>query len=182
MIKKVLKIMEEEYFNNQLVMGVPSKHKDIYITFYRELMKNNTMMIKRAMEATKRLMEDKDFLPNFSNYLCKCSGIFIAWEMSDSACENKHIMLKCNKCHKKILHKDKLFHDHIKSHFEKDHPEWYVCCKLCGETYDDIVEGRKQSLRINTPCIACGHFHYYDKNKKVLNCPCGCSEFKEIKK
>lgn len=35
--------------------------------------------------------------------------------------------------------RDRIFHDHIKSHFEKEHPEWEVICKICNRTYNDIV-------------------------------------------
>lgn len=34
---------------------------------------------------------------------------------------------------------DRIFHDHIKSHFEKEHPDWKVICKICGKSYDEIV-------------------------------------------
>ena len=41
---------------------------------------------------------------------------------------------------KSSLMANKVFHDHIKAHFEKEHPDWEVCCKICGMTYDDIVK------------------------------------------
>ena len=44
--------------------------------------------------------------------------------------------------HEVIIHnviKHKKFHDHIKSHFEKKHPDWKVCCKICKKTYEEII-------------------------------------------
>jgi len=35
---------------------------------------------------------------------------------------------------------DHVFHDHIKAHFEKEHPNWKVICKICNKTYDEIVK------------------------------------------
>lgn len=40
----------------------------------------------------------------------------------------------------KELLKYKKFHDHIKAHFEKEHPEWEVKCKICDKTFNQIVE------------------------------------------
>jgi hypothetical protein len=34
---------------------------------------------------------------------------------------------------------DMIFHNHIKAHFEKEHPDWKVICKICGKSYEDIV-------------------------------------------
>lgn len=34
---------------------------------------------------------------------------------------------------------DTVFHNHIKAHFEKEHPDWKVICKICGRNYEDIV-------------------------------------------
>jgi hypothetical protein len=37
---------------------------------------------------------------------------------------------------------DKIFHDHIKAHFEKEHPDWKVVCKICNKPYDEIVKDK----------------------------------------
>lgn len=47
---------------------------------------------------------------------------------------------------KKELLKYKKFHDHIKAHFEKEHPEWVVKCKICDKTFDEIVEEKSIDL------------------------------------
>lgn len=33
-----------------------------------------------------------------------------------------------------------VFYDHIKAHFEKEHPDWEVCCKICGKTFRQILD------------------------------------------
>ncbi|GAH07066.1 unnamed protein product, partial [marine sediment metagenome] len=38
----------------------------------------------------------------------------------------------------------KKFHDHIKAHFEKEHPDWQVKCKICGKTFKEIVDGNSK--------------------------------------
>ena len=38
------------------------------------------------------------------------------------------------------LKKFKMFYDHIKQHFKKEHPDWKVMCKICGKTFDEIVK------------------------------------------
>ena len=43
---------------------------------------------------------------------------------------------------------DKIFHDHIKSHFEKEHPDWNVICKICNKTYDEIVKKAEKSKEL----------------------------------
>lgn len=32
------------------------------------------------------------------------------------------------------------FYDHIKAHFEKEHPDWKVKCKICGKTFEEIMK------------------------------------------
>ena len=44
----------------------------------------------------------------------------------------------------KELEKYKKFHKHIKSHFEKEHPELDVCCKICDKTFKEIVDEEKK--------------------------------------
>jgi len=34
----------------------------------------------------------------------------------------------------------KVFYDHIKRHFEKEHPDWKVMCKICGKSFEQIVK------------------------------------------
>ncbi len=41
------------------------------------------------------------------------------------------------------LDKTHRFHDHIKAHFEKEHPDWQVVCKMCGKTYAEIVNDKE---------------------------------------
>lgn len=41
----------------------------------------------------------------------------------------------------------KKFHDHIKAHFEKEHPDWKVKCKICGKTYDEIIELEEKKVK-----------------------------------
>lgn len=41
----------------------------------------------------------------------------------------------------------KVFHDHIKAHFEREHPDWKVQCKICGKDIDQIYEEYLQSAR-----------------------------------
>ena len=40
---------------------------------------------------------------------------------------------------------DRIFHDHIKAHFEKEHPDWKVICKICGKTYEEIIKSKLNS-------------------------------------
>jgi len=42
-------------------------------------------------------------------------------------------------------HSDKIFHDHIKAHFEKEHPDWKVNCTICDTPYDEIVNSGGES-------------------------------------
>lgn len=37
------------------------------------------------------------------------------------------------------LEKYKKFYNHIKAHFEKEHPGWKVKCKICDKTFEEIV-------------------------------------------
>ena len=38
------------------------------------------------------------------------------------------------------LKKYKQFHDHIKGHFENEHPDWEVECKICDKTISEIIQ------------------------------------------
>ena len=31
------------------------------------------------------------------------------------------------------------FYNHIKSHFEKEHPDWEVKCKICNKTFEEVT-------------------------------------------
>ena len=45
--------------------------------------------------------------------------------------------------------RERKFHNHIRGHFEKDHPDWKVVCKICGKSHDEIVnEGVKDEKKI----------------------------------
>ncbi|RLG45314.1 MAG: hypothetical protein DRN81_01985 [Thermoproteota archaeon] len=55
---------------------------------------------------------------------------------------DKRLIRKAFKLAKTVFGKDKIFHDHIKSHFEKEHPDWEVVCKICGKSYEEIVNGK----------------------------------------
>ena len=65
----------------------------------------------------------------FEKYLCK------------DCIKDLSIMLKATKKFEQVdddCDKYKVFHDHIKAHFEKEHPDWKVICKICGKTVDEI--------------------------------------------
>ena len=34
----------------------------------------------------------------------------------------------------------KIFYDHVRAHFEKEHPYWKVMCKICDKNFDEIVK------------------------------------------
>ena len=34
----------------------------------------------------------------------------------------------------------KIFHDHIRAHFENEHPDWKVHCKICRKDSDRIYK------------------------------------------
>ena len=38
------------------------------------------------------------------------------------------------------LERYKQFHDHIKGHFENEHPDWEVECKICDKTISEIIQ------------------------------------------
>ena len=40
----------------------------------------------------------------------------------------------------KRLFNYKSFYDHILEHFEDDHPDWEVCCKICNKTYGELLK------------------------------------------
>jgi len=43
--------------------------------------------------------------------------------------------------------KYKIFHDHIKAHFEKEHPDWRVVCKICGRDIDMIFQQKNAQIK-----------------------------------
>jgi hypothetical protein len=43
--------------------------------------------------------------------------------------------------------KYKIFHDHIKAHFEKEHPDWNVVCKICGRDIDMIFQQKNAQIK-----------------------------------
>ena len=49
---------------------------------------------------------------------------------------------------KRTLEEEKalIFVQHIKAHFEKEHPDWKVCCKICGKNIDEIYEERMKEI------------------------------------
>lgn len=44
------------------------------------------------------------------------------------------------------LQKYKIFHDHVKSHFEKEYPDWEVKCKICDKNFSEIIKGVKKNV------------------------------------
>lgn len=41
------------------------------------------------------------------------------------------------------IDKARLFVNHVKNHFSKDHPDWKVKCKICNKTIDEIYQEKK---------------------------------------
>lgn len=45
----------------------------------------------------------------------------------------------------KFLLPYKDFHDHIKNHFSKEHPDWKVICKICGKSFEEITKEEQRN-------------------------------------
>ncbi len=70
------------------------------------------------------------------------------------------------------MNKEKIFVEHIESHFKKEHPEWKACCKICGKSIDKIYEDyHKKTMRNKGVCNKCPEEQYYPDCDENKPCP-----------